>query len=198
MAGLTPPPSPFNADMTRLLTAVWERKDSGLVLDAGCGNARTSLWLADAECDVLAIDLDLPTPPGMVVKQESSAGRLQLLRDDLFSVRLTDPFATAALFGVLHYAGSADRVGQLLARVSGWLEPGGVLVLSWITDRFPLAHASAFLPPRALVEQCMDTCEFDRVECWEKIVHHAHGNRPYHTHEVVYSVWRRRPQDTGA
>jgi cyclopropane fatty-acyl-phospholipid synthase-like methyltransferase len=192
MAGLTPPPSPFNADMTRLLSVVWERRDSGLVLDGGCGNAKTSLWLANAGCDVLAIDVDLPTSPGVMVERECSAGRLRLLRDDLFSVQPTEPFATAALFGVLHYAGNAERVQRLLTRVSNWLQPRGVVVLSWITDRVPITHSVAFLPPRSLVAHCMDDGGFDCMTLWEKLVHHTHDGLPYHTHEVAYSAWKLR------
>ncbi|MCD0483751.1 methyltransferase domain-containing protein [Streptacidiphilus sp. ASG 303] len=96
-------------------------------LDVGAGTGTVAAWLAEeAGAEVLALDRDvrfLPAPPG---------GRLRTLAADL-----TDPGLDPGRFDLVHARFVLMHLpgrDEVLARLAGWLAPGGWLVVGDAVD----------------------------------------------------------------
>ena len=180
---------PINPDMLVLLELCAGWRESCSVLDGGCGKAETSEWLARRGCRVIGVDLNLPLPPKEYVEiRDVGPGTLRLIKDDLNDVSFDTQFDAAALFGVLHYAGSPDGVATLLRRLDGWLVSGGLALLTWITDDIPHPDPSVHLPSKASVMGFMRGTGYRPLRYWEKTVEHSHGGG-VHRHRIAYSAW---------
>lgn len=176
--------------MARLVAAVLEAAPKGRVLDGGCGSGAPARWLAAGGCDVLAIDTELPSELAGTAEAVGD-GRIEWRREDLFDLADSERFAAVCLFGVLHYAGSADRIRDLLRCVARRLDAGGLLALTWITDRIPLAGRDAFLPPAHLVQDMLADLGFHPARWWEVEIEHTHGGWGLHRHQIAYGTWLR-------
>ena len=100
------------------------------VLDAGCGTGRVAVELARRGYDVVGVDSD----PSMLAVARGHAG--PRWRDvDLAGLDLPDRFDLVVAAGnvvVFLAPGSEPRV---VARLAAHLNPGGLLVSGWRTDR---------------------------------------------------------------
>ena len=180
---------PFNPDMLVLLELCAGWRESCSVLDGGCGKAETSRWLARRGCRVVGVDLNLALPPNDFIEiTDVRPGTLMLVKGDLNEVNFDAPFHAVALFGVLHYAGSPEKVEALLRRFDGWLLSKGLALLTWITDDIPHDDPSVYLPPKASVVGIMRTLNYSPLQYWEKTVEHSHGGDA-HRHCIAYSAW---------
>lgn len=179
----------FNPDLLALLELCAGWRESCSVLDGGCGKAETSRWLARRGCHVTGIDLNLALPPNEFIEiLDVAPGTLRLVKGDLNDMSFDAPFHAVALFGVLHYAGSAEKVESLLQRLDGWLSNDGLALLTWITNDIPHDDPSVYLPPKASVTGSMQTLNYSHLRYWEKIVEHSHGGAA-HRHRIAYSAW---------
>ncbi|GAA2339066.1 class I SAM-dependent methyltransferase [Streptomyces kunmingensis] len=182
-------PLPFNAHTHRALEPVLALPSGSEVLDAGCGNGAVARWLAEQGHRVLGIDVELPLRHAGSAESDS----LRLRRADLFDLTAgTGPgFDAVVLFGVLHYAGSPERVRQMLRVVDRLARPEAPLALNWICDEIPLGYAQAYLPPRDLVLGTLRELGRHPIDRWDRDVSHTHGGSPVHRHRIVYGVWSR-------
>jgi SAM-dependent methyltransferase len=105
------------------------------VLDAGCGTGRVAIELAARGFDVVGVDLD----PMMLDEARKKAGHLEWVLGDLAELRLKRDFDAAVLAGnVIIFVGPGTE-GDVLARVTAHLVPGGLLVAGFqLTGRLTL------------------------------------------------------------
>ena len=101
------------------------------VLDAGCGTGRVAVELARRGHDVVGVDND----PSMMAVARTYHGP-RWVEADLAELDLPD-----ARFDLVVAAGNVvvflapDTERRVLARLAAHLEPGGLLVSGWRTDR---------------------------------------------------------------
>ncbi|MGH3832799.1 MAG: class I SAM-dependent methyltransferase, partial [Pseudonocardiaceae bacterium] len=145
---------PFNAHMHRVLEPVLSLPLGSAVLDAGCGTGTVARWLAERGHRVLGIDLEPPedaTTGAAGPVPSLDGGTLRLCCGDIFDLPREIPagqtYDAVLLLGVLHYAGSAERVGRMLWAIDKVAAPGAPLAVSWICDEIPLSYESP--PPLA-------------------------------------------------
>ena len=121
------------ATVTQMLHAVGVTPGARL-LDVGCGNGWTSLFLAEAGYDVLGVDL---VPANVELAQAraqrwGSSARFAVGDMETLALDAGDGFAAALLFDALHHA---ERQRDVLSAIARHLAPGGWLVLgepSWL------------------------------------------------------------------
>lgn len=117
------------------------------VLDAGCGNGRLALFLADAWAGALDYTgLDASGPLLEAARRAlagwtGSAHRVRLLEHDLLRSgipRSLEGFHLVAVFGVLHHVPGQARRVELVRELGRLLAPGSLLAVSlWRFDRLP-------------------------------------------------------------
>lgn len=183
--------APFNPDMMVLLKLSANWRKPCLVLDGGCGNAETSRWLARSGCDVIGVDINLPYAERMVNIEGVVPGTLRLIKGDLRTIDFNNQFHVVALFGVLHYLGSPQKVEALLQRLDSWLADDGLAVLTWITDEIAHEDPSVYLPSKSSVVKVMNGIGYCALQFWDKFIEHAHGG-DRHRHCIAYSAWTRK------
>ena len=107
------------------------------VLDGGCGTGRVAVELARRGHGVAGVDLD----PSMVAQARALAPHLPYARGDLLTVAERDlggvgpPFDAVVLAGNVVVYLTEGTETAVVARLAGWLRPGGVLVAGFATDR---------------------------------------------------------------
>jgi 2-polyprenyl-3-methyl-5-hydroxy-6-metoxy-1,4-benzoquinol methylase len=129
------------ATVTQMLHAVGLPAGARL-LDVGCGNGWTSLFLAEAGYDVLGVDL---VPANVELAQARaerwrSAARFAVADMETLDLEGEGAFHGALLFDALHHV---ERQRDVLAGVARHLAPGGWLVLgepSWLHRFSPEAR----------------------------------------------------------
>lgn len=173
----------FNPAMERLLAFAALPSGSGQALDAGCGNGRVAARLAQEGWRVTAADR-------RAERTWTGLNKVSFREIDLFKLDFVNPFDLVCLFGVLHYAGTAQRTRDLVGRACGWAAPSSRLVMSWITDDHPHPDPSAHLPARALVRDALEANGFRIKDWFETEIEHAHGGLPLHRHRLVYLAAR--------
>ena len=101
------------------------------VVDLGCGTGQISLPLAARGCEVLAVDIS----PDMIAHLRSQVERRSPGQLDCLALpieKLTLPPGSVDLVVssyALHHLRDADKA-RLIASISGWLRPGGQLVIA--------------------------------------------------------------------
>lgn len=102
----------------------------GHALDLGCGHGRNALWLARQGWQVDALDLSASGVAWAAERVASAGVAVHVSQGSVFE--LDRPAASADLVvdsGLFHHLAPHRRPGYV-ARVAGWLRPGGVLVLA--------------------------------------------------------------------
>jgi trans-aconitate methyltransferase len=119
------------------------------VLDAGCGTGRVAIELAARGFDAVGVDLD----PMMLDEARKKAPHLEWVLSDLVELRLKRDFDAAVLAGnVMLFVGPGTE-GDVLARITAHLVPGGLLVAGFqltgrlALDAYDAAAAAADLDP---------------------------------------------------
>lgn len=181
----------MNQEIKGLLQWLVRHASSGRVLDLGCGSGELASWLAHRGLRVVAVDRQMPPPERLRELRGEAGGGLGFVLADFFDFETTATFDAVLLSGVLHYAGSEERVLELLGRAVRWLSSHGVAAISWITPDIPLEHEKAFLPPRALVAERLEELGLRRATWWEVEVCHSHDGLPSHRHRLAYGGWLR-------
>ncbi|MEJ5866566.1 class I SAM-dependent methyltransferase [Pseudokineococcus sp. 5B2Z-1] len=104
------------------------------VLDAGCGTGRVALELARRGHAVTGVDVDA----SMLAEARRAAPSARWVLGDLLEVGPEDvgaPLDAAVLAGnVLVYLAPGTEA-EVVARVAGWLRPGGLLVAGFAAER---------------------------------------------------------------
>ena len=110
---------------------------NGVLLDAGCGNGRFALFLAEAgRGDVDYTGVDKSHGLLEAARERTShlvgAGSRRFVEGDLFepSSLPVGPFDTIILFGVLHHVPGFDERAALVAQLSESLSPRGHLAVT--------------------------------------------------------------------
>jgi SAM-dependent methyltransferase len=115
------------------------------IIDVGCGNGWTTLFLAEAGFEPLGIDL---VPGNVALARERAArwsSRARFAEADMDVLAATQldgsPFDAALLFDALHHS---TRQADVLRGIAGHLRPGGWLLLgepTWLHSLSPRARA---------------------------------------------------------
>ena len=103
---------------------------AGRALDIGCGTGRHSLWLAEQGWDVTAVDF---SEVGVATLARAAAGRGLTVGTHVADVRSWTPPASGFDLALMSFV----HLPELLARVAGWLAPGGRLLLVGHSARTP-------------------------------------------------------------
>ena len=117
------------------------------VLDAGCGTGRVAVELANRGYQVTGVDNDTS-----MLAVARTHDQIRWLEADLATLVLGERFDLVVAAGnvvVFLAPGSEPRV---LARLAAHLEPGGLLVSGWRTDRFAVATYDAWARAAGLEE----------------------------------------------
>lgn len=117
------------------------------VLDAGCGTGRVAVELANRGYQVTGVDNDIS-----MLAVARTHDQIRWLEADLATLELGERFDLVVAAGnvvVFLAPGSEPRV---LARLAAHLEPGGLLVSGWRTDRFAVATYDAWARAAGLEE----------------------------------------------
>jgi len=117
------------------------------VLDAGCGTGRIAVELTRRGHRTTGVDLDV----SMLGEARRAAPNLVWVEGDLLSVAeetLEPPFDAVVLAGNVVVYLTPETEGAVVARLAGWLEPGGLLIAGFAADR----HVA----PGDLAQWCAD------------------------------------------
>ena len=120
-AGSEIPPNPY---LVREISGL----ATGTALDAGCGEGAEAVWLAEQGWHVTAVDISrtvLARASERGTASGAPSGHLQWIEADL------DDWAPAERFDLVttHYAHPAMPQLAFYARISGWVAPGGTLLI---------------------------------------------------------------------
>ena len=104
------------------------------VLDAGCGTGRVGVELARRGHRVVGVDLDA----SMLAQARAAAPDLTWVQGDLLDVpaeAVGPPLDAVVLAGNVVVYLTEGTEAAVLARLAGWLRPGGLLVAGFAADR---------------------------------------------------------------
>jgi len=104
------------------------------VLDAGCGTGRVAVELARRGHRVVGVDLDA----SMLAQARAAAPDLTWVQGDLLDVpaeAVGPPLDAVLLAGNVVVYLTEGTEAAVLARLAGWLRPGGLLVAGFAGDR---------------------------------------------------------------
>lgn len=173
----------------------------GTALDAGCGQGAEAIWLANAGWQVTAVDI---SAEALVLASKSTAGRtpglvsVEWVEADL---SIWEPDGTFDLV-TTHYAHPSTSQLDFYERISGWVAPGGTLLIvgHLHTDRHHHdGHSGGHHPPEevsitaASISTRLDNDVWDLVTADE--VTRTLTNRASHSvrlDDVVVSATRLR------
>jgi SAM-dependent methyltransferase len=100
----------------------------GTALDAGCGEGAEAIWLATAGWHVTAVDIStdaLSRAAERAAQSSSAPERLEWIEADLSLWEPTKRFELVTT----HYAHPATPQLAFYQRISGWVAPGGTLLI---------------------------------------------------------------------
>ena len=103
------------------------------ILDLGCGNGRFGLFLHEQGLEIDYSGLD---SSAFLLERAREAlvnhGILHHLTEaDILDYEPGERFHLAVLFGVMHHVPGFENRRKLLQRIMEWLEPGGLLILTF-------------------------------------------------------------------
>lgn len=119
--------------LDELCDAVVPKRGPTRMLEIGCGQARILRRAAAQNPELSGLGLDLD--PGVaaaaeaLVREDGLHGRVGLRAGDVRTVELDGGFDVITMFNLLYYLPPAERP-EVVARVAGWLAPGGALVIA--------------------------------------------------------------------
>ena len=181
----------------------------GRVLDIGAGQGRNALWLAERGFRVTALE-----PAGVAARQLAACSRrpgtIEVVEAAVEDYQPEYALAAVLCFGVIQVLTVRQRE-VMAGRVTAWLEPGGLLLVTAFSIRDP-SYAHWSRRSQIVGRHCLRTTEgvvraylepgeilelFPRLE----VVHHREGLGPWHRHaggeperhELIEAVFRRRP-----
>ncbi len=114
---------------------------SGLLADLGCGTGELTLRLSKAGYDVIGVDRSAEMLSVLRAKAEEwgLAERVLLLRQNILQLDLFGTVrAAVSTFDTLNHTGPASSLEQAIAKISFFMEKGGVFVFDLNT---PYKHA---------------------------------------------------------
>jgi SAM-dependent methyltransferase len=110
------------------------------VLDAGCGTGRVAIELARRGYDVVGVDND----PSMLAVARETAPELRWVDGDLASLSLDARFDLVVAAGNVMVFLAPGTEPAVVERLAAHLEPGGLLVSGWRTDRLAVPTYDAW------------------------------------------------------
>jgi len=145
------------------------------VLDAGCGNARLAVYLAQRRSGPIAYH-GIDSSPALLRYAAAALTDHPLITAQLDEADLFDPLAPAPLpavtfdlvgaFGVLHHIPGAERRRAFVHQLAQRVAPGGVLAVTlWKFMEFPRFHAH-LVPWAALPDPPADLEPGDHLLDW--------------------------------
>lgn len=175
----------------RLLANILYGRKSLSILDAGAGDCRIALELAEAGHDVVAVDRALPLPTDAWTEiEDCGPGRLRVIRMDVRTLKLSEQFDRVLLLGVLHYARNSREVEAILEATTHHLKPDGQLGLTWILATSPSRVDEPVPPSQFMVKDSLIGRGLVPAKSWTAhAVHDAPGG--LHRHLLAYQIWMR-------
>ena len=150
----------------RLLDALPVAPARARILDLGCGPGRDAAAFSQAGAEVIALDAS----PAMIALTRQAAPQALAVCADLLTWTAPAPLhGVWACASLLHVA--PDALPDALARIAGWLHPGGVLYASFqrgdgarrAADGRRFTDAS----PEALLALLHTRTTLQRIALWE-------------------------------
>ncbi len=133
----TPELLAWHRDAPALLRSAAKRRGGGRALYLGCGAGSHAVYLAELGFSVVAVDF-VPAALEHARRRADSAGvALELIQSDVLAYDPVGGFDVVVDSGCLHHIPST-KVGAYLARLDGWLLPGGDYFLVHFSKRHAL------------------------------------------------------------
>jgi len=180
----------------RIVPALADRLPAGEpeVLDAGCGNGRNAVWLAEHGAAVHAVDVSTDALAGGD-PQWRETKRVRFERADLRSLELADDSYDAVLIcSMLHWLRDPDEIADVIARLQATTQPNGLHAVVVFNSRLSYPPSSAPRMPTLLPHEWY----LDRYRTWSVLQQadmestHVHpGEREAHTHAITRFIVRR-------
>ncbi|MDQ3645805.1 MAG: methyltransferase domain-containing protein [Actinomycetota bacterium] len=130
--------APAMAQVVRLLSA--ELAPRGRCLEIGVGTGRVALPLAGAGVDIFGLDLSLPMMRKLVEKADTDGGRCPVVCAD--ARWLPVPARSVACVLTVHVLHLIEAWREVLDEIARVIAPGGVFVMSHVTDPGSLWRAT--------------------------------------------------------
>jgi len=121
----------FHPELDPDFAAALKRLDikSGTAFDIGCGPGTQAIALARQGFEVTAVDIAEAAIEGARRRAGKSGVSIDFAAGDILSMDIDSRFDLILDRGVLHCFADADARQRYIARIHGWLKPGGTLLL---------------------------------------------------------------------
>jgi len=139
--------------------------DSGTALEIGCGNGAVAAVLADQGMTVTAVDFDSAAMAIARSFAEPRGGCLRPVEADFYTANLPGNYDLVYYWDGFGVGEDEDQI-RLLARVRGWLAPGGRAVVDVFSTYYWIQkHGTSSVFQATNGDQWERRIEFDFREC---------------------------------
>jgi SAM-dependent methyltransferase len=190
----SPSPSFWGVRPTSLVRELAEsRPVAGLrVLDAGCGEGRNAVYLAERGAEVTAVDSSATALSRATALFGAAPGVSWKQADVTVDPLPVSWYDVVVVYSVTHWLAGDSQVRAVVARLREATRPGGVHLFCAFNDRLPYPHAAGHAP--VLLPHLTNLALYDG---WEIVresdtdLADVHPGEPPHVHAMSRIVARR-------
>ncbi len=165
---------------------------NSLVLDIGAGEGKNSVFLADLNANVIAVDIS-PIALSRFKMQPNyakCAKRIKTINEDFRTLSFEkNTFDIIVAYGILHCLDSKEEVFAMLSKISSWLKSDGYFICSTFTNKISVPDTQAYLKEDSfLAEGELENSlnNFTIIKSENEIITETHPtNNIEHQHSLV-------------